>query len=65
MTKECDECQTLEKRFIAVRSRIRRLLLAGKVTEEIMERLDSLDREEMDVLSAIIEHQIQHRLPKA
>jgi hypothetical protein len=61
---ECAECENLEKQFIAVRSKRTELLLAGKITGEIMGRLNALDEKEMAVLSAIIDHKIQHRLRK-
>jgi hypothetical protein len=61
---ECAQCENLEKQFISVRSKCTELLLAGRITGEIMGRLSALDEQEMAVLSAIIDHKIQHRLQK-
>jgi hypothetical protein len=61
---ECAECESLEKQFIAVRSERTELLLDGKITGVIMGRLAALDKKEMAVLSAILDHKILHRLQK-
>jgi hypothetical protein len=64
MTAECAECEKREKDFIAVRNEATELLLGGKITTAILERLKNLQEQELVALSAIMDHKIEHRLPK-
>jgi len=59
---ECVECERLEKVFIAVRSKTKRLLLAGRETAASSNKLKWLETEELSALWDYINHRAKDKL---
>jgi hypothetical protein len=58
---ECQDCERLEKEFIAVRTKRSWILLGGKTTNEIIGQLEELDRQELKALFALMDHRAEHK----
>jgi hypothetical protein len=57
----CPTCEELKFAFITAQMAKTWRLLDGKVAAEIRKHLEELDREEIEALSAFINHKTEHK----